>query len=468
MKDFLTNLVKDKNILILGFGREGQSSYKLLRKHFPDLKLTIADSSPLGEASSLRLSDKNLNFILGEDYLKNLSGFNMIIKTPGIPLHKLPKNIPPVYITSQTDFFLHLFSKQIIGITGTKGKSTTASLIYHIIKLHTYDVVLVGNIGIPPFSLIDEIGENTKIVYELSCHQLNDVTVSPHISVLLNIYREHLDYYRHFEEYQLAKYNITRYQKPDDYFIYHKEDENTRILINTFQQKVNYYPYSLNNKSDKGCYIENNKIIFASENHKHEVYNLSNERHLIGEHNILNIMAAVNACKLLEIPDEIIIKGINTFKGLKHRLEYIGEIDNVHYYNDSIATIPEATIEAVKALKNVNTLILGGFDRGLDYSGLINFILTSSVQNLIFLGPAGERMYKQLNELKTTNYELRTTNYELLVKDLSEAVSIAKTKTAKGTICLLSPAAASYDMFKDFEDRGDTFRKLVLNQPHLE
>jgi UDP-N-acetylmuramoylalanine--D-glutamate ligase len=182
---------------------------------------------------------------------------------------------------------------------------------------------------------------------------------------------------------------------------------------------------------------------------------LKNEIYLMGEHNKRNILAAVCASKILNVPNDIIKKGVSTFKGLEHRLEYVGEYKGVHYYNDSIATIPEATIEALKALKNVNTLILGGFDRGIDYNILAEFIAPSHINNLIFLGDAGNRIMEGLKQYNVKG------KFQVFVKNMDEAVKIAKEKTPKAGICLLSPAAASYDMFKNFEERGRVYKKLV-------
>jgi UDP-N-acetylmuramoylalanine--D-glutamate ligase len=458
----LLKIIRNKNILILGYGREGQATYNLLRKYFPDLHITIADKQSTLQCLE---NDNNLSLKLGEHYLENLNQYNLIIKTPGIPIHKLSVDIPAENITSQTDIFLKLFSKQTIGITGTKGKSTTSSLIHHIISLNTLDTLLVGNIGVPPFSLMDRITPATKIVYELSCHQLNDVRVSPHIAILLNIFQEHLDYYKSYEDYQQAKMNIARFQKADDHFIYNADNKviSGLLLIANYQLLITNYQVSLIRQKLNGCLIKDNKIIFCKNDKEELVYDLNDERFLKGEHNLLNIMAAIIACKISDVPNEIISKGINSFRGLKHRMEYVGKYNNIHFYNDSIATIPEATIEAIKALKDVDTLILGGYDRGIDYSELVDFIIKSPVRNIIFLGNAGERI---LEEFKIKTLKLKISNIQhhtFLVTDMAEAVKIAKLKTRQDSICLLSPAAASYGMFKDFEDRGDKFVELVTN-----
>jgi UDP-N-acetylmuramoylalanine--D-glutamate ligase len=452
----LNKIIKGKKILILGFGKEGQSTYITLRKYFPEQDYTISDTDISVKNNELIKDDKHLKFVLGEHYLDCLNDFDLIIKSPGISLKNLIHPISLNKITSQSDIFINLFYSQIIGITGTKGKSTTSCLIYHIIHLFTDNSVLVGNIGIPPFEKISYINKDTKIVYELSSHQLEYISSSPHISVLLNLFHEHLDYYKSFNDYQLAKFNITKYQNKNDYLIYNADDKLIEKQINKFGFKKKYFKYSLKNKVKQGCYIDKNSIKFCFNDKKEKnIYDLGEKRFLKGEHNIMNIMAAINVCKITGIPDHIIIKGVSNFKGLEHRIEYVGKYNNIYFYNDSIATIPEATTEAIKTLKKVDTIILGGYDRGIDYTDLIKFISKSSVRNLIFIDKAGKRMLNELGQYKNKNQRY------FYVYNLEDAVKTAKKNTKENFICLLSPAAASYGMFKNFEQRGKIYKKLV-------
>jgi UDP-N-acetylmuramoylalanine--D-glutamate ligase len=456
MLDFIRKKIEGKSILILGFGREGESTYNLLRKSFPELIIHIADKS---EQIANRIKDDNTVLLTGDDYLSSINNCDLIFKSPGISLKDVAFDRNK--ITSQTDLFLDFYSSQVIGITGTKGKSTTSSLIYHILKLYDNNVVLVGNIGIPPFDLIGEIDKNTKIVFELSSHQLEYISKGPHIAILLNYFQEHLDYYKSYEDYQLSKFNITLYQENSDNFIFNADDKLVLDIISQNKLERNYYGLSLSNSQSKGCWIENDTIFFSNGNESFSIMDFKTEIYLKGEHNKRNILAAICASKILNVSDEIIKEGVTTFKGLEHRLEYIGEYNGVHYYNDSIATIPEATIEAVKALQNVNTLLLGGFDRGIDYNILAEFIASSHINNLIFLGDAGTRIMEGLKQYNVKG------KFQAFVKDLEEAVKIAKEKTPKAGICLLSPAAASYDMFKNFEERGRVYKKLVKDDKSL-
>ena len=224
---------RNKSILILGYGREGVLTYNFLRKH-DFSKISIADSNHLIAINKPAHGiEENTPVIAGPHYLDTLNDYDLIIKTPGITLKVLNGKVKPEKLTSQTELFMSQFSKQVIGITGTKGKSTTSALIYSILKSVSSNVVLVGNIGVPPFDMIPNIDRDTKIVYELSSHQLEKINTSPHIAVILNIYQEHLDHYADYHAYQQSKFNIFKNQGPDDYVIFNDDD----IIIKSIFEK---------------------------------------------------------------------------------------------------------------------------------------------------------------------------------------------------------------------------------------
>ena len=454
---FKKNLDYNK-ILILGFGREGISSYQFLRKIFPSKHLYIADVNSDIVENALLAKDKNISCIVGDNYLENLNNYDLIIKTPGISLKDLKFEIDVKKITCQTDIFINVYRDNIIGVTGTKGKSTTTSLIYHIVKQYTENVVVAGNIGIPVFETIDLIDDNTYIVLELSSHQLQYASSAPHVAVLLNIFQEHLDHYRNYEDYQHSKFNITKYQKGDDIFIYHNDDTLIKNWIEKYRIVRDFYPLTLLENLSKGCFKDNNALFWSNGKETDKVLDLNKPINIIGEHNLLNIMAAIAACKAVNIPLDIISEAITTFKGLEHRIEFVGTFNDILFYNDSIATISEACIQAVNSLKNVNTLILGGFDRGIEYKQLAEYLAKSNIQNLIFIADAGKRIKEELNKIGNNNNQQYYT-----VLNMEDAVKIAKEKTTKNQICLLSPAAASYGMYKNFEERGRHFKKLIKN-----
>jgi UDP-N-acetylmuramoyl-L-alanine---L-glutamate ligase len=445
----------EKKILILGFGLEGHSTYRLLRRILPDKKLWIADSDVAIRDLETFKEDRNVTFYLGNDYLYHFGEFDMIIKTPGISLKHMPEVDFSIF-TSHTELFFQFFRDQIIGVTGTKGKSTTSSLIYHIINFVSQNCLLVGNIGQPPFDLIDQIDKETVIVYELSSHQLEQTSISPKVAVLLNLFQEHLDHYESFEKYQEAKFRITLFQKPEDYFIYHGDDKLILKWIEKSGIRRNFYPFSLTDICDNGfCIHQGNFVLgFDLDTLLFPVADITN---LKGEHNLLNILAALDAVVLMMdiINLSDLASPILTFKPLEHRLEFVGKFNGIEYYNDSISTIPEATIAAIKALKSVDTLILGGYDRGIFYDDLMDYLSKSEVRNLIFIGDAGKRMF----EIYTLKQYCKK---NLIVADnFEQAVAEAKKNTGYNKVCLLSPAAASYGMFKNFAERGTVYKNLV-------
>lgn len=442
--------ISQKKILILGFGREGKSIYQFIREHLPFQHIFIADKN------EVTISDPNVTLIMGENYLSNLDQFDLIFKTPGISIQNMD-SFDKKRFTSQTDLFLQCFSNQTIGITGTKGKSTTSSLIYHILKKSKKDVLFGGNIGIPLFDLIPLINPDTIIVSELSAHQLESIHKSPHISVLLNLFQEHLDHFQTVENYFNAKWNINKYQELGDLFIY-SNDDLTIDKEKKWNSKTTNLAFSQSKEIENGAYIDRNQLIIKNKNHIDYSFSITDLSHLPGKHNLNNIMAAVLACRSIGISFSDIEPHLKTFKGLEHRIEYLGNIDGVDYYNDSISTIPEATISALKALENVSTLILGGFDRGIDYSKLYEYIDQHPIENIAFTGPAGHRMIEEWK-----NYNKSITKF-ILTDNYNEIILFCKTNTHKNGKCLLSPAAASYDQFKNFEERGNYFKNQIKKQ----
>ena len=415
--------LKNRKLLIAGFGKEGKSTYKLLRKYFPDKIIGIADSN--SDIKKQIPDDNNISFHLGENYLHSIKGYDLVFKSPGISLKDFPCSNSEK-ITSQTDIFMRFFGGQTIGVTGTKGKSTTATLIYHILKENGKDVVLLGNIGIPAFEKLSEIKESTIIVFELSAHQLEYVHHSPRVAILLNIFPEHLDHFKSFEAYKIAKLNIAKYQKPEDILIASK------TVASHFTKTVS-----------KVLYFEDSMAI-APESVK-----------LKGVHNLNNIKAAILAVEPFGITRENALIAAYGFKSLPHRMEYVGKFGGIHFYNDSISTIPESAIAAVKAIGSIDTIILGGFDRSLDFSELLNFISAEPLKNIIFIGPAGKKMYNLLLNRSNNSSNL------FLAEGVEDAFEIIKEHTAKEGVCLLSPAAASYDKYHNFEHRGDIFKALA-------
>ena len=384
--------LRDKKILILGFGREGQDTFKFLRRLFPKKEICIADQK------------------LDRNYLKKLGGYDVIVKTPGIPFKIIPKSALGK-ITTQTEIFFDNCPGTIIGVTGTKGKSSTASFIYQTLKKAGLKAHLIGNIGRPVLAFLNEAEPQSIFVYELSAHQLYTLKKSPHIAVLLNIYPEHLDYYRSFEEYAQAKANITKYQTAGDYLIYNSQDKEIKKIAKT--SKAKKVPI-------KGKYYE------------------------------LDMAAAKAVAKIFKVPV------LKKFKSLPHRLEFVGKFRGIFFYNDSLSTIPETTIEALDFLREkVQTLILGGFDRGLNFRKLAERIKKSRVKTLILFPTTGQRIWQEVSKVRP-----RTIKH-FFIKNMETAVRLAYQHTGKDKICLMSPASPSFGIFKDYAERGEVFKKLV-------
>lgn len=433
---------KDKNIAILGFGKEGKSTYNFLRKHLPSQKLTILDGNEkLLENNEYLNNDKNINLIVGKNYLDNLTEYDYIIKSPGVKIPDETFNKVKNNITSQIGIALELYRDNIIGITGTKGKSTTSSLLYQVLKDQNIDCLLLGNVGNPILDYIDKIKKDTKLVIEMSSYQLETVKYSPHIGIILNLYEDHLNYHGTLKEYHNSKLNMFKYQTKEDIALYTSSNEN----INNYILTNNYISKTID--INKEFNIKNDDIYYGNI----KIYNKNTERLLVGDHNLTNILFVIKVAIILNLDINQAIKTIDAFKPLEHRMEYVGEFNGIKYYNDTIATIPEATISCLKALKTIDTIIFGGMDRGINYDPLINYYNESNIENFICMPETGYKLASRIN--KGNIYKVET---------LDEAVSIAKKVTK--IACLLSPAAPSYNAFKNFEEKGNYYKKLIKGE----
>jgi len=452
--------LRDKSILLLGFGQEGIETYRFLRHVFPSKHFGIADRSVEAiRQVAKELQTDNVSFYLGDDYDKTVIDYEVIIKTPGIPL------ISPALqtaissgktITSHTALFLENCPGVVIGITGTKGKSTTTSLIYSILQKAGLDTHLVGNIGNPPLGLLNESGDKTHFVYEMSSFQLENVTGSPHVAVLLNIVPEHLDTYPSFDEYVNAKANITKYQTSNDYLVYNSDYEIPRTIA--ARTRAQLYPFSTSSVVHCGSFLQNNKILFATGS-KEEVILTTEEVPLLGAFNLNNVLAAITVAGILGVYRDKIATGVRSFKALEHRFEFVGQYKGIKFYNASIATVPEATIEHINVLASeLDTILLGGHDRGLNFTALARRILQSSIKTLILFPQTGERIWNAIREVSGKSKELPARHF---VNDMREAVKIAYQVTQRGKTCLHSPASPSYGIFKNFEERGQMFKSFV-------
>ena len=343
--------LKNKSIVILGVQKEGMNNFEFLREIFPNKVLGLADQIPLVEklklsqrAKEIIKKDKKIKLHLGKNYLKALSKYDVIIKAPGVPLKKIKFFLGERQkVTSQTEIFFDNCPGIIIGITGTKGKGTTVSLIYKILKQNGLKVRLAGNIGKPVLSFLKSCRADNIFIYELSSHQLQNLKKSPSIAVFLNLYEAHLDHFKNFREYKKSKENIALFQKKGDYFIFNKDQKTLRELAQ--KTKAGKISFGLQSKN-LDCFFKNDWIFF-----KKEKVIKKDQILLPGKFNLYNVMAAITIAKLFVVPNKVIKKTIKNFKPLAHRLEYVGKFGGIEFYNDSLATIPEATIAAINTLE---------------------------------------------------------------------------------------------------------------------
>lgn len=415
----IVRLLTGRRILLAGYGREGKSSEKLIRRLLPQADITIAE----GNEQIQQEAEKR---------------YDLIIKSPGIPTFVFEGHCDLNTITSQTDLFLQVYAPQTIGVTGTKGKSTTTNLIASAMQLHNPHTLMAGNMGIPLFDIVDQIDKGTPIVAEFSCHQLENIHRAPHTAILLNLFEEHLDHYHSYVDYQMAKLQIALHQQAGDHFFFCEDNCTLNQLVaqHRTSMKGTITPYSLHSP--------------MAQNLRHH------PSHLQGDHNLSNIVVARLATQDWGVDDSTFDQALSLFHGLEHRLEEVGTFKGITFFNDSISTIPAACIAAITSLQRVDTVILGGFDRGIDYAPLVAFIQHQPLRNIVLVGKAGQRIGTMIHQSGIDNH--RNILYE---NDYEKIIPWCFEHTASDHICLLSPAAASYDAFKNFEQRGSAFKELV-------
>ena len=422
---------KNKKILIVGKGIEGKAVEKYLRSHLKGVKLNVVDQKD------------------GENYLDRQKKYDVAIKSPGVKPELI--TIPH---TTATNIFLSNAKGKVIGITGTKGKSTTTTLIYKMLKAQKLDAYMGGNIGKSPLDFIDNLNDNSWTVLEMSSYQLNDLKISPHIAVILMITSEHLDYHKTQQNYVDAKRNILRFQTLSDFAVINKDypaSQGSDILT---PGKV--FQVSREREVDNGSFVKENSVWINRDGKKEKIIDIDKIK-LLGRHNLENVCAASMVASLAGVSKANIAKVLEEFGGLEHRLEFVGEKNGIRFYNDSLATVTDASIQALEALPEGQTLIAGGHDRGLDYSPLAKYLTNGQIKTLILFPPTGERIWKAICDV--VSEENRPEKFD--VTSMEQAVRIAAAETAPHKTVLLSPASASFGTFKDYKDRGEQFKREV-------
>lgn len=443
------------NIAIAGFGQEGEAALAYWQK--PGNSLTICDNNP-----DLQVPE-GVASRLGPDYLKNLSGFDVIVRTPGLHPQEIAKANPETpdilsKVTSGTnEFFEHCPTKNIIGITGTKGKGTTSSLVAKILEAAGKTVHLGGNIGVAPLAMLqNNIQPDDWVVLELSNFQLIDCRHSPAIAACLMIVPEHLNWHADFAEYLGAKRNIFTHQTAKDHAVFNRLNEpSSEISQASPAHKVSYEVPALGAKPTQtvGAYVDGDMLYIDG-----VAVCKTTDTQLLGRHNLENICAAIALTwSLVEHNAELLKQAIQNFKGLEHRLEFFAKKNDVNYYDDSFAATPDAAIAALTAIPGQKVMIVGGFDRGLPLEHLAQAYTDNqaSIREALLIGASAERLSVALRAAGFSKYQILTE------VDMPAIVSAATAAAQPDDGVVLSPGFASFDMFKNFEDRGQQFKQAV-------
>ncbi len=423
---------KNKKIAVIGKGIEGLSSQKYLEEK--GARVTILDKEQ------------------GDDYLKRLKEYDLIVRSPGVKLEVL-KDVPREKITSQTKLFFELCPGKIIGVTGTKGKGTTSSLIYEMLKKQGFDAYLGGNIGVPPFNFLDKLNVHSVVVLELSSFQLLDIEKSPNIAVVLMTTSEHLNWHNDLEEYINAKRNILRFQTEKDFAVINKDYLASRESDVETNGQV-YYITAVD-EAQRGCFIKENAVWIRIGDLEEKIINTS-EILIPGGHNLENVCASSMAAYLMGVQAHNIAQVLKTFKGLEHRLELVASIDGVKYYDDSFSTTPETAIAAINAFSSPEILVLGGSSKNSDFTELGKVISESkNIKAIIGIGVEWQKIKSEITNPKSEIYFIEGAD------SMKKIVAAASKLAVSGDVVLLSPACASFDMFKNYKDRGEQFKKEV-------
>ena len=453
------NELKNKRIAIIGAGVSNLPLIKILFEENCDV--TVFDKKELTEMeenTSKYLTDNKINTSLGNDYLTNLVGFDVIFRSPSF----LPTNPYLVeeakkgaLITTEIEQVIKLSPSKIIGITGSKGKTTTTTILYNILVGMGYSTYLGGNIGTPLFSKLDEMTENDIVVLEMSSFQLMNMTVSPSISVITNISPDHLDVHGSYEEYIDAKKYIFKNQSKSDILVLNLDDS----IVSTFGDEAKGEVRYFKNKSIDKSILMNSYVL----NNGYITYNSdlvidTSKLLLRGNHNYLNICAALNAIKdYINVPNEELERIVMNIKGVHHRLEFVRDINGVKWYNDSASTTPDKSLAGIYAFDESVVLIAGGYDKNISYEPMAKPIL-EKVSKLILFGATRDKIYDAvMSECRETGKSIPI----YMLDSLESVVEVANEVSASGEVVLFSPASASFDMFKNAYQRGDLFKELV-------
>ena len=451
------NFLNNRKVAVIGLGVSNLPLIDYL--HNKKAKVTVFDQRTIDEIPKEtmdKITEYSFEFSLGQFYLEKLKGFELIFRSPSC-LPTVPELLEAenngAIVTTEVELVLKMTPSKVIGITGSDGKTTTTTLIYEILKHAGYNCFLGGNIGMPLFTQIEKMRPEDIVILELSSFQLMGMEISPDISVITNISPNHLNIHKDYEEYIEAKKNIFKYQNKDGILIINHENEITKPLNQEANGKVIYF--SSKTKLEDGFIVDGDIIKESEAGIRKHILNVKDIK-LRGIHNFENICTALAATKTL-VDTDVAAEAIKEFQGVEHRLELIREIDGVKWYNDSVSSSPTRTIAGLNSYSEEIVLIAGGYDKNLDYTPIAKPIV-EKVKTLILLGQTSGKIYEAVKkELEKQNKNLNI----YMCDSLEETINKAKKYAKPGQIVLFSPASASFDMFKNFADRGEKFKNLV-------
>jgi len=455
----------NKKVALIGLG---VSNLPLI-DYFADkgAQVTVFDKKNIDEIDKTvlnKITSRCIKFSFGEHNLVNLVGFDLILRSPtcrpDCPELKA-ESIRGAVVTSEIELFMEMCPGKIIGVTGSDGKTTTSSLIYSILKENRFTCYLGGNIGTPLFTKLKEMKPDCFVVLELSSFQLMEINTSPQIAVVTNISPNHLDIHKNYEEYIECKKNIFKFQDEKGKVVLNYDNDVTRYFASETNGKVRFF--SSKNRLDNGIIYDNGIIKSCEDGVRMHIMTIDDAISIHGIHNYENICAAIAATEGIVEPS-IQARAITKFKGVEHRLEYVKNVNGVKWYNDSIGTSPTRTIAGLKSFKQKVILISGGYDKNLDYKCIAKPIL-ENVSSLILLGATADKIQQAVEEQnKKENIYLPIYRCTTLEECIKKANEISK----ENDIVLFSPASASFDMFKNFAERGEKFKELVFALNNME
>jgi UDP-N-acetylmuramoylalanine--D-glutamate ligase len=451
--------LEQKKVFIFGTGISGIAAASLL--YMTASEIVLYDSNDKLDSSEIRAKlpeDFNGNIILGELPEELVVTIDLVVLSPGVPTdlelidNFREKSIP---VWGEVELAYYFSKGKIVGITGTNGKTTTTTLVGEIMKTYYESVFVVGNIGVPYTEMVSKTMENSVTVAEMSSFQLETIqSFKPNVSAILNITPDHLNRHHSMENYIAAKVNITKNQDRDDVCVLNYEDDILRKIGENLKTRVFFF--SSLHSLEEGIYLEGDTIIYQWDGVKTIVCNI-NELKIFGRHSYENVMAAVAIGISLQVPMDCIRKAIIEFVAVEHRIEFVTTKNGVKYYNDSKGTNPDASMKAIESMQTPTLLIAGGYDKGSDYDGWLD-AFGDKISYLVLLGQTRDKIAETAKRHGFDNI--------IMVENLKEAVEVCALKANQGESVLLSPACASWGMFKNYEERGYLFKEYVQNLPN--